>query len=135
MARGDYRLSPVNTPMQTAELVVSVCATLSYTGRMEHYQSPLSMSIPVHALAHYGPYFGATHAGSLDSARATLFPHTGCKALEGIMAIHVVESPMVLSARIMAAKGMPITPVPDVAPTTHPTPTSAPRSIAVAQRA
>lgn len=105
-------------------ITVNVCTAASFTGTSTHYSKPSPTRINVDDIAHRGPYFGARHTGSLDKARSTIFLKPGTKSAPGIMALHVEQSPMVLTHLIMASKTAAKNDhdTPAVAPTAAPQP-------------
>jgi len=87
-----------------ATIPVSVCAAVGFTGTTTHHAQPRVHKISPDDIAHRGPYIGARHTGSLGKANSTIFFKPNAATANGVLALHVVESQMVLTQRIQAAK-------------------------------
>jgi hypothetical protein len=87
-------------------VAVTACALVTFTGNTTHHNQPLVHKINPEDIAHRGPFLGARHTGSLGQASSTIFFKPNAATALGVLAMHVVESPMVLNQRILAAKAL-----------------------------
>lgn len=87
-------------------VAVTACAVVTFTGNTTHHNQPMVHKINPDDIAHRGPFLGARHTGSLGQANSTVFFKPNAATALGVLAMHVVESPMVLNQRILAAKAL-----------------------------
>lgn len=95
-----------------ATIEIDVCAGLEASGHTVHYVEPEAMPLPVKDIRRVGPYVGAYHTTSLQQAQSTIFLDNDGTSPLNVIAVHVVQSPMIVRQRMMSARA--VTPAPVV---------------------
>lgn len=87
-----------------ATFEVDVCAGLEASGSTVHYVKPEALPLQVKAVRRVGMYIGSYHTESLQQAQSTIFLDNDGSSPFNVIAVHVVQSPMAVRQRMMAAR-------------------------------
>ena len=81
-------------------------AAITFGGETVHFGGQETLDLQVSQIRRVGPYIGAYHTESLKQARSTVFldPSDGARSPMSVMALHLLESPLVIQYGMAAAR-------------------------------